>query len=162
MTLDLPSSPSPQYNEQDTAEAATRDSHLQGACRCQSRFVSGSKVPGPIILPSNLVFIQYLYILAIIDACHDLDPACKRIYKDRLKWPNDIYGLFPSSQNSPASNSKSTPEPRKKGRYWGLADIVIGSGLNVINTPPIASLAQLASTPTPRLCRTCSSSPHLL
>ncbi|KAG1831688.1 class II aaRS and biotin synthetase [Suillus subalutaceus] len=85
-------------------------------------------VPGPTIRPSNLW-----------------------AHKIRLKWPNDIYGLFPSS----TSNTKSTPEPRKMGGILvntsfggGVADIVIGSGLNVLNAPPIASLAQLASTPT--------------
>ncbi|KAG1901415.1 class II aaRS and biotin synthetase [Suillus fuscotomentosus] len=79
-------------------------------------------------------------------------------HKVRLKWPNDIYGLFPSSQHSPVSNSKSTPEPRKIGGVLintsfggGVADVVIGSGLNVLNAPPIASLAQLASTPIPGL-----------
>ncbi|KAG1805789.1 uncharacterized protein BJ212DRAFT_1283265 [Suillus subaureus] len=112
----------------------------------------------PTILPSNLVFIQYLYALAIIDACHILNPTSEWAHKVRLKWPNDIYGLFPSSQDSPTSNSKSTPEPRKMGGILvntsfggGVADIVIGSGLNVLNAPPIASLAQLASTPTPGL-----------
>ncbi|KAG1781130.1 class II aaRS and biotin synthetase [Suillus placidus] len=115
-------------------------------------------LPGPTILPSNLVFIQYLYALAIIDACHVLNPTSEWAHKVRLKWPNDIYGLFPSSKNSPTSNSKSTPEPRKIGGVLvntsfggGMADVVIGSGLNVLNAPPIASLAQLASTPTPGL-----------
>ncbi|KAG2343479.1 class II aaRS and biotin synthetase [Suillus weaverae] len=113
---------------------------------------------GPTILPSNLVFIQYLYALAIIDACHVLNPASEWAHKVRLKWPNDIYGLFPSSKNNPTSNAKSTPEPRKIGGILvntsfgsGMADVVIGSGLNVLNAPPIASLAQLASTPPPEL-----------
>ncbi|KAG2049086.1 class II aaRS and biotin synthetase [Suillus hirtellus] len=112
----------------------------------------------PTIVPSNLVFIQYLYALAIIDACHVLNPGSEWAHKVRLKWPNDIYGLFPSSQHSPASNSKSTPEPRKIGGVLintsfggGVADVVIGSGLNVLNAPPIASLAQLTSAPIPGL-----------
>ncbi|KAG2120205.1 hypothetical protein BD769DRAFT_1671850 [Suillus cothurnatus] len=57
-----------------------------------------SSVPGPTIIPSNLVFIQYLYALAIIDACHVLDPGSEWVHKVRPKWPNDIYGLSPSSQ----------------------------------------------------------------
>ncbi|KAG1880105.1 hypothetical protein F4604DRAFT_1996201 [Suillus subluteus] len=117
-----------------------------------------SSVAGPIILPSNLIFIEYLYVLAIIDACHVLDPASEWAHKVHLKWPNDIYGLFQSSKNSPASKPKSTPESQKMGRILvntsfggGVADIVIGSGLNVLNATPIASLAQLASTSTPGL-----------
>ncbi|KAG1884667.1 class II aaRS and biotin synthetase [Suillus subluteus] len=127
---------------------------LQMSLKIRVGLRGSSLVPGPTIRPSNLVFIQYLYALAIIDACHILNPASEWAHKVRLKWPNDIYGLFPSS----TSNTKSTPEPRKMGGILvntsfggGVADIVIGSGLNVLNAPPIASLAQLASTPTPGL-----------
>ncbi|KIK41119.1 hypothetical protein CY34DRAFT_806469 [Suillus luteus UH-Slu-Lm8-n1] len=129
---------------------------LQMSLKVRVGLKGSSSVPGPTILPTNLVFIQYLYALAIIDACHILDPASEWAHKVRLKWPNDIYGLFPSSQDSPASNSKSRPESRKIGGILvntsfggGMADVVIGSGLNILNAPPIASLAQLASTPTP-------------
>ncbi|KAG2041287.1 hypothetical protein BDR03DRAFT_855884 [Suillus americanus] len=127
---------------------------LQMSLKIRVGLKGTSSVPGPTIRPSNLVFIQYLYALAIIDTCHILNPTSEWAHKVRLKWPNDIYGLFPSS----TSNSKSTPEPRKMGGILvntsfggGVADIVIGSGLNVLNAPPIASLAQLASTPTPGL-----------
>jgi hypothetical protein len=37
----LPSSPLPQHSFQDTAETVMHGSHLQGACRCCSRFVLG-------------------------------------------------------------------------------------------------------------------------
>lgn len=131
---------------------------LQMSLKIRIGLKGSSLVPGPTIVPSNLVFIQYLYALAIIDACHVLNPSSEWAHKVRLKWPNDIYGLFPSSQHSPVSNSKSTPEPRKIGGVLintsfggGVADVVIGSGLNVLNAPPIASLAQLASTPIPGL-----------
>ncbi|KAG1835404.1 hypothetical protein DFJ58DRAFT_917910 [Suillus subalutaceus] len=106
----LPSSPSPQYNWQDAAEAVTRSSHLQVACKIRV----GSQGLHQYQAPSNLIFIQYLYALAIIDACHVLNPASEWAHKVRLIWPN-YYGLFPSSQSSPTSNSKSTPELRKMG-----------------------------------------------
>ncbi|KAJ8596280.1 class II aaRS and biotin synthetase [Rhizopogon salebrosus TDB-379] len=103
-----------------------------------------SSVTYPAIRPSNLVFIQYLYALAVVDACHALDPSSQWAHKIRLKWPNDIYGLFPSDKPG------SKLEPRKLGGILvntsfggGVADVVIGSGLNVLNEPPIASLAQL-------------------
>ncbi|KAG1752104.1 class II aaRS and biotin synthetase [Suillus lakei] len=127
---------------------------LQMSLKIRVGLKGSSSVPGPTILPSNLVFIQYLYALAIVNACHILDPNSQWAHKVRLKWPNDIYGLFPSSQNqtNPVSNPKQ--EPRKIGGVLvntsfggGVADVVIGSGLNILNSPPIASLAQLASTP---------------
>ncbi|KAG2365283.1 hypothetical protein BDR07DRAFT_1399413 [Suillus spraguei] len=130
---------------------------LQMSLKIRVGLRGSSSVPGSTILPSNLVFIQYLYALAIIDACHVLNPTSEWAHRVRLKWPNDIYGLFPS-QNSPTSNSKSTPELRKIGgilvntSFGGsVVDVVIGSGLNILNAPPIASLAQLASTPAPEL-----------
>ncbi|KAG2072880.1 class II aaRS and biotin synthetase [Suillus decipiens] len=131
---------------------------LQMSLKIHVGLKGSSSVPGSTILPSNLVFIQYLYALAIIDACHILNPTSEWAHRVRLKWPNDIYGLFPSSQNSPTSNSKSTPELRKIGGILvntsfggGMVDVVIGSGLNILNAPPIASLAQLASTPATEL-----------
>ncbi|KAG1861182.1 hypothetical protein DFJ58DRAFT_265519 [Suillus subalutaceus] len=55
-------------------------------------------------------------------------------------------------------NRRLKQEPRKFGGILvntsfsgGVVDVVIGSDLNVLNAPPIASLAQLASTPIPEL-----------
>lgn len=74
------------------------------------------------------MFIQYLYALAVVDACHALDPSSQWAHKVRLKWPNDIYGLFP--WDKPASKV----EPRKLGGILvntsfggGVADVVIGT-----------------------------------
>ncbi|OJA12338.1 hypothetical protein AZE42_02788 [Rhizopogon vesiculosus] len=109
--------------------------------------LKGSSSAGTAIRPSNLVFIQYLYALAVVDACHALDPSSQWAHKVRLKWPNDIYGLFPCDKLG------SKMEPRKVGGILvntsfggGVADVVIGCGLNILNEPPVASLAQLASS----------------
>ncbi|KAG2074077.1 hypothetical protein BDR04DRAFT_1151537 [Suillus decipiens] len=45
-------------------------------------------------------------------------PTSEWAHRVRLKWPDGIYGLFLSSQSSPTSKSKSTPEPRKSTGYW--------------------------------------------
>ncbi|KAG2134085.1 class II aaRS and biotin synthetase [Suillus clintonianus] len=126
---------------------------MQMSLKIRVGLKGSSSVPGPSIRPSirpsNLVFIQYLFALAVVDACQALDPNSQWAHKVRLKWPNDIYGLFPSDK------PLSKPEPRKIGGILvntsfggGVADVVIGSGLNVLNEPPIASLAQLASSGT--------------
>ncbi|KAG2123656.1 hypothetical protein BD769DRAFT_901344 [Suillus cothurnatus] len=118
-----------------------------------------SSVPGPTILSPNLVSMQYLYALSVIDTCtrHVLNSTSECVDNVRLKRPNVIYGFFPSSQDSLTSISRSTPEPRKIGGIpvntsfgWrGRYSNQYGSGLNVLNVPPITSLAQLVSTPTP-------------
>ncbi|PPQ77939.1 hypothetical protein CVT25_015414 [Psilocybe cyanescens] len=90
---------------------------------------------------SKLVFLQYLFALAVVEACRDetvLGP--KAGDKIKLKWPNDIY----------ASVGLGRDDYRKIGGvlvntsfFGGKVDIVIGCGLNVLNLPPITSLSQL-------------------
>lgn len=52
--------------------------------------VSLSKLP-----PQKLVFVQYLFGLAIVEACRDMSSANGQTWgeKIRLKWPNDIYAV---------------------------------------------------------------------
>ncbi|KAG6856318.1 hypothetical protein H0H87_005598 [Tephrocybe sp. NHM501043] len=70
---------------------------------------------------SKLVFVQYLFALAVVEACRDEAVLGKWGEQARLKWPNDIYAVVDGE--------------RKK----------IGCGLNVLNAAPIFSLAQLLS-----------------
>jgi len=107
-------------------------------------------------LTSRVLADVAFYALAIIDACHVLDPSSEWAHKVCLKWPNVIYGLFPSSQSSWASNSKSTPELRKIGMILvntnfssGVADVVIGtipSSLFVSMTGKVTQTHQWKST----------------
>ncbi|KAI0672465.1 class II aaRS and biotin synthetase [Trametes maxima] len=89
---------------------------------------------------AKVVFVQYLFALAVAEACRDAavlgaaDGA-----RVRIKWPNDIYAEMPGSG-----------ERRKIGGILvntsfgaGRVELVVGCGLNVLNPPPIASLAQL-------------------
>ncbi|KIM41443.1 hypothetical protein M413DRAFT_445443 [Hebeloma cylindrosporum] len=91
--------------------------------------------------PANkLVFLQYLFALAVVEACRDetvLGPKAGE--QVRLKWPNDLYAV-----------GEDKDDLRKIGGVLvntsfsgGKVDIVVGCGLNVLNLPPITSLAQL-------------------
>ncbi|KAI0643919.1 class II aaRS and biotin synthetase [Trametes meyenii] len=89
---------------------------------------------------AKVVFVQYLFALAVAEACRD--PAVLGAAdggRVRIKWPNDIYAEMPGSG-----------ERRKIGGILvntsfgaGRVELVVGCGLNVLNPPPIASLAQL-------------------
>ncbi|KAF9563855.1 biotin-ligase [Agrocybe pediades] len=95
-----------------------------------------SELPAP-----KLVFVQYLFSLAVVEACRDntiLGPKFGE--KIKIKWPNDIY----------ASVGMGKDDIRKIGgvlvntSFSGQSvDLVIGCGLNVLNLPPITSLSQL-------------------
>ncbi|QRW25792.1 biotin-[acetyl-CoA-carboxylase] ligase [Rhizoctonia solani] len=90
-------------------------------------------------IPYNrTVFIQYLFGLAITEACRKVMPGPEG-ERVRLKWPNDIYVL--------------EADGKTKKKIGGILittnfmdntmHVVIGSGLNVLNQPPIMSLKQL-------------------
>ncbi|KAG6380193.1 class II aaRS and biotin synthetase [Boletus reticuloceps] len=112
------------------------------------------------IRPSNLVFIQYLFALAVVEACQALDPANKWAPKVKLKWPNDIYGEFPAEETWKNVELKKLGGILVNTSFRGnTVDVIIGMyrssvsylhlrvdpgcGLNVLNEPPISSLAQL-------------------
>lgn len=63
-------------------------------------------------------------------------------------------GYFSSSKKQPNIKFKvnagimEDQQDTGKHEFWhGVADIVIGTGVHVLNAPPIAALAQLVSTP---------------
>ena len=83
--------------------------------------------PDRSIRTSNLVFIRYLFAIAVVDACRTIDTF--REWADRVKliWPNDIYGEFPSKE------PWRKPELKKLGEIHvnvnilgGMVDIVVG------------------------------------
>ncbi|KAJ1301009.1 hypothetical protein OPQ81_003432 [Rhizoctonia solani] len=90
-------------------------------------------------IPYNrTVFIQYLFGLAITEACRKVMPGPEG-ERVRLKWPNDIYVL--------------EADGKTKKKIGGILittnfmdntlHVVIGSGINVLNQLPIMSLKQL-------------------
>ncbi|KAF9224756.1 class II aaRS and biotin synthetase [Gyrodon lividus] len=101
------------------------------------------------IRASNLVFIQYLYAIAVVEACQALDPTQQWAKKVKLKWPNDIYGEFPGEETWKKSELKKLGGILVNTSFrGGVADVIIGGkgcGLNVLNEPPIGSLAQVVA-----------------
>ncbi|KDQ50982.1 hypothetical protein JAAARDRAFT_141066 [Jaapia argillacea MUCL 33604] len=87
-----------------------------------------------IIPASKLVFIQYLFCLAVTEACRELGPWGEAV---RIKWPNDLYASVGGEMKKIGGILVNTSFGS------GKVDIVIGCGLNVLNPPPITSLAQL-------------------
>lgn len=84
--------------------------------------------PGLSSLPaSRLVFVQYLFALAVVDASRELlGQAGDRI---KLKWPNDIYALV----NVTDEEGRIREEKRKIGGILvstnfnaGEVDVVVG------------------------------------
>ena len=76
---------------------------------------------------SRLVFVQYLFALAVVDASRELlGQAGDRI---KLKWPNDIYALV----NVTDEEGRIREEKRKIGGILvstnfnaGEVDVVVG------------------------------------
>ncbi|KAG6867943.1 hypothetical protein C0993_009255 [Termitomyces sp. T159_Od127] len=90
--------------------------------------------------PSNkLVFVQYLFALAVVEACREESVLGKMGSHIRLKWPNDIYVLVDGERKKIGGILINT------SFSGGKVDIVIGCGLNVSNAAPIFSLVQLLS-----------------
>jgi biotin--protein ligase len=111
---------------------------------------------------SQLVFIQYLFSLAVAEACRaESVLGGKAGGRVRLKWPNDIYAVESDSEEVNRENVKKIGGVLVSASFTGRnVDIVIGMvpfiqrdlnvihhvlgcGLNVLNLQPMTSLAQL-------------------
>ncbi|KAL1939447.1 hypothetical protein VTO73DRAFT_10003 [Trametes versicolor] len=97
------------------------------------------RAPLSALPAQKIVFVQYLFALAVAEACRDPAVLGAEGARVRIKWPNDIYAELPGSG-----------EQRKIGGILvntsfggGKVELVVGCGLNVLNPPPISSLAQL-------------------
>lgn len=111
------------------------------------------------------MFVQYLFGIAVINACRQsLGAAGEKV---RLKWPNDIYAVLDTFDEFGRKNGQ---ELKKLGgilvttnfsknevdivvgelndSYYLLCttdvSVVLGCGLNVLNKIPTISLSQLA------------------
>ncbi|PIL29234.1 hypothetical protein GSI_09283 [Ganoderma sinense ZZ0214-1] len=97
------------------------------------------RVPLAALPAQKIVFIQYLFALAVADACRSDgvlgDEAGSRV---RIKWPNDIYGITQEGEKNKLGGILVNTSFGA-----GKVEVVIGCGLNVLNDPPILSLAQL-------------------
>ena len=76
---------------------------------------------------SNLVFIQYLFALAVVEGCQALDPANEWATKVKLKWPNDIYGEFPAEETRRRVELKKLGGILVNASFEGsTVDVIIG------------------------------------
>ena len=83
--------------------------------------------PDRSIRTSNLVFIQYLFAIAVADACRTIDTSRKWANRVKLKWPNDIYGEYPSQESWKKSELKKLGGILVNLNFGGgMVDIVIG------------------------------------
>lgn len=119
--------------------------------------------------PQKLVFIQYLFALAIAEACRDEQVLGKRGEAVRIKWPNDIYAVTRDGEkkkiggilvNTSFSSGKCDVII---GTFLSFVPLQVsnslsvtltpytGSGTNVYNSPPIFSLSQLQEPGDPPL-----------
>ncbi|KAG8741822.1 biotin holocarboxylase synthetase [Ceratobasidium sp. 414] len=95
------------------------------------------QVPNEIPL-IRMVFIQYMFGLAVTEACRKVMPGVEGD-RVRLKWPNDIYVLGADGK----TKSKVGGILVTTNYMNSTMHVVIGCGLNVLNQPPIMSLGQL-------------------
>lgn len=103
-------------------------------------------VPLATFPSSKLVFIQYLFALAVVEACRQESILGTHGQVLRLKWPNDIYAITEDGQQRKVGGVLVTTS------FLGqTASVIIGCGLNVLNDPPILSLSQLVPSFAPSL-----------
>ncbi|KAI4520614.1 class II aaRS and biotin synthetase [Schizophyllum commune Loenen D] len=115
------------------------------------------RVPLSKLPAQKLVFVQYLFALAVAEACEDEGVLGRHGRKVRIKWPNDVYAEVGYDDKGQKQTKKIGGILVNTGFNGPNADVIIGDGLNVLNEPPIPSLAQLLPedtlTPTPTLER---------
>ncbi|KAK3116297.1 biotin holocarboxylase synthetase [Teratosphaeriaceae sp. CCFEE 6253] len=91
-----------------------------------------------------VVFVQYLAALAIVAGIHDYDRGGYNRLQVKLKWPNDIYALDPTSPDSEKKYVKIGGILVNSSYAGGDYTLVCGVGLNVTNAAPTTSLSLLA------------------
>ncbi|KAJ7594393.1 class II aaRS and biotin synthetase [Mycena floridula] len=89
---------------------------------------------------SKLVFIQYLFALAVVEACREDTILGPKGVQVRLKWPNDLYAVTGPNHGDKKKIGGILVNTSFSG---GKVAIIIGCGVNVLNPPPIFSLSQL-------------------
>lgn len=77
---------------------------------------------------SKLVFIQYLFSLAVVEACRTESVlGSKAGSRIRLKWPNDVYAVIGSDEEASPENVRKVGGVLVTASFsGGNVDIVIG------------------------------------
>ncbi|KAI0634051.1 class II aaRS and biotin synthetase [Trametes polyzona] len=105
------------------------------------------RAPFSALPPQKVVFAQYLVALAVVEACRDEGVLGVHGAAVRIKWPNDIYVVVPET----GEMKKVCGILVNTSFGAGKVDLIAGCGLNVLNPPPIMSLAQLVPPGSERL-----------
>ena len=125
------------------------------------QFSLALRIPSARVPMNKLVFLQYLFSLAIVEACRD--EAVLGSYGEavKIKWPNDIYVDLSEGErkkfekiggvlvNTGIVNKNSQIVIGKSGGrcLHGVGYLVdfriVGCGLNVLCPPPMCSLLRL-------------------
>jgi biotin--protein ligase len=95
--------------------------------------------PSTLSATAPVVFIQYLAALAIVQGIHNYDRNYN-VLPVKLKWPNDIYALDPTTKNHVKIGGILINSSYSGGGDYTL---IAGIGLNVSNTAPTTSLNAL-------------------
>ncbi|TFK53166.1 class II aaRS and biotin synthetase [Heliocybe sulcata] len=96
------------------------------------------RIPFSQVPPAKLVFVQYLFSLAVTEAVRDEKVLGPKYGESvRIKWPNDLYVVDAEGRKKVGGILVNT------SFGTGGVEAVIGSGLNVTNALPTTSIAQL-------------------
>lgn len=127
----------------------------------------------PLRMAPRMVFVQYLAALAMVVGLeHAFGPAVRG--RLRIKWPNDVYAQVESgsASSAPSAGIVRTVDgvPRTFAKVGGAlvnaathgSDLamVIGCGINCLNTLPTLSVAHAAGARSPPPMETCAASVH--
>jgi len=98
------------------------------------------RVPLSSFPTSKLVFVQYLFGLAVVEACRRDSVLGKLGEQVRLKWPNDIYAVLRDG-----SLKKIGGILVNTSFDGAIVNFIVGCGLNVLSPDPLTSLSHIAS-----------------
>lgn len=106
------------------------------------QFSLALRIPSAKVPMNKLVFLQYLFSLAIAEACRDEAVLGRYGEAVKIKWPNDIYVALGEGKDR---------QLRKIGGVLvntGIINedsqiVIVGCGLNALCPPPMCSLLQL-------------------
>lgn len=124
----------------------------------------------PLRMAPRMVFVQYLAALAMVVGLeHAFGPAVHG--RLRIKWPNDVYaqvesgsaraaGVVRTVDGAPRTFAKVGGALVNAATHGGDLAMVIGCGINCLNTLPTLSVALAAGAREPPPMETCAASVH--
>ncbi|KAF9653355.1 class II aaRS and biotin synthetase [Thelephora ganbajun] len=121
------------YDEVVTSTQTMLDGCLQ--------FSLALRIPFAKVPMTKLVFLQYLFSLAVVEACRDEAVLGSFGEAVRIKWPNDIYVVLGEGERKELKKIGGILV--NTGTINKDFQIVVGCGLNVLCPPPMCSLLQL-------------------